>query len=336
MITGDYPATALHIAREIGLENSKEVLTGEQLASMSEDELAVSLKHVCVLARMIPEQKLRIVNALRKMGQVVAMTGDGVNDAPALKASDIGVAMGLRGTDVAREAAALVLLDDNFTSIVSSVRLGRQIYDNIQKAISYIISIHIPIVGLTLVPLLMGVPQILYPVHLVFLELIIDPVCSIAFEAEPAEANIMRRPPRPIGGHLFGGATLLFGVIGGLLVFVVTLAVYLTVGKIGDVPEHARAVAFSTLIFGNTGLILVFRSKTEPVWAFLRRPNQTLVWIGLILLCVSGVVLYLPALAGVFHFLPPHSTDLVASAAVAAISLSGFEIFKAFRKTSHK
>lgn len=332
MITGDYPATALNIAREIGLENSKDVLTGEQLAQMSDAELAASLKTVRVLARMVPEQKLRVVNALRARGEVVAMTGDGVNDAPALKAADIGIAMGLRGTDVAREAAALVVLNDDFTSIVAAVALGRQIYDNLQKAIGYIISIHIPIVGLALVPLLIGVPPILYPVHLVFLQLIIDPVCSLAFEAEPAEAFNMKRPPRQAKSNLFNKTVWGTGGLGGLLVFISVLVVYLTVGKMGKVSEHARAIAFATLIFGNMGLVLTFRSKTEPVWAFLRRPNPMLLWIFLMALCMFGAVFYVPALTKIFYFTAPHWGDLSISLAIAVLSLGGFEIVKAFRR----
>lgn len=328
MITGDYPATALSVARDIGLENTHQVLTGEQLAVMDEQQLALNLKTVRVLARMVPEQKLRIVNALRSIGEVVAMTGDGVNDAPALKASHIGIAMGGRGTDVAREAAALVLLNDDFTSIVAAIQLGRRIYDNIQKAISYIIAIHIPIVGLTLIPLLMGMPPILWPVHLAFLELIIDPVCSIAFEAEPAEPSIMRRPPRPVSDRLFGRSVLTAGVMEGAFVLLAVFAVHIGVGRMGQGPDHARAIAFATLIFANIGLILTLRSRTEPAWTFLKRRNPTLGWIGLALIVVSGVVLYAPGVVTIFHFASPHLKDLGICAVVAAISLIGFEIFK--------
>lgn len=333
MITGDYPATALSVAREIGLDNINQVLTGEQLASMDDKQLAVNLKTIRVLARMVPEQKLRIVNALRSIGEVVAMTGDGVNDAPALKASHIGIAMGGRGTDVAREAAALVLLNDDFTSIVAAIRLGRRIYDNIQKAISYIIAIHIPIIGLTLIPLLMGMAPILWPVHLAFLELIIDPVCSIAFEAEPAESSIMKRPPRPALGRLFGRAVLTAGMLEGAFVLLGVFAVYVAIGKMGEVPDHARAIAFATLIFANIGLILTLRSRTEPAWTFLKRRNPTLGWIGLALVVMSGLVLYAPGVVTIFHFAPPHIADLGICAAIAALSLVGFEIFKVFKKT---
>ena len=331
MITGDYPTTALSVARDIGLDNPSEVLTGEQLSSLNDAQLALKLKTVRVLARMVPEQKLRIVMALRSIGEVVAMTGDGVNDAPALKASHIGIAMGGRGTDVAREAAALVLLNDDFTSIVGAVQLGRRIYENIQKAISYIIAIHIPIVGLTLIPLLMGMPPILWPVHLAFLELIIDPVCSIAFEAEPAEPSIMKRPPRAAQSRLFGRPVLTAGLMEGAFVLLAVFVVYITVGKMGDVPDHARAIAFATLIFANIGLILTLRSRTEPAWVVLKRRNSTLGWIGVALVAMSGLVLYTPKVVDIFHFSPPHLTDLGVCAAVAALSLIGFEIAKVIR-----
>jgi P-type Ca2+ transporter type 2C len=335
MITGDYPLTAQSVAREIGLENSQEVLTGEELGSMPDDILAVRLKTVRVLARMVPEQKLHVVKILRAAGEVVAMTGDGVNDAPALKASHIGIAMGGRGTDVAREAAALVLLDDDFTSIVSAIRLGRRIYDNIQKAVSYIIAIHVPIIGLTLVPLIQGIAPILLPVHLAILQLIIDPVCSILFEAEPEDASIMQRPPRPLGAKLFGKAVVTRGLLQGLLVCAAAMVVYNFVGKMGAASDHARAVAFTTLIFANLGLILSLRSRTEPAWTFFKRPNPTLWWITAVLICVSGLILYVPKVVEIFHFVPPHLSDLAAGAGVAALSLFGFEIAKVVRRPKY-
>ncbi len=196
MITGDYPATAQMIARNIGLRNPDKYITGAELARMPDEELKEKVKETNIFARVVPEHKLRIVNAFKANGDVVAMTGDGVNDAPALKAADIGIAMGGRGTDVAREASALVLLNDDFSSIVESVKVGRRIFDNLQKAMAYIVAIHVPIAGLSLLPVLFGWNIILSPVHIVFLELIIDPACSVVFEAEPAEDNVMKRHPR--------------------------------------------------------------------------------------------------------------------------------------------
>src|SRR6185369_14922157 len=185
MITGDYPGTAQNIARQIGLEPAGEVITGPELDRMSDAELQRRIDSVNIFARVVPEQKLRLVNALKANGEVVAMTGDGVNDAPALKAAHIGIAMGERGTDVAREAASLVLLDDDFSSIVEAVRQGRRIFDNLKKGMAYILAIHVPIAGMTLIPVLMEWPLVLLPVHIAFLHLIIDPACSIVFEAEP-------------------------------------------------------------------------------------------------------------------------------------------------------
>lgn len=332
MITGDYPTTALSIAAEIGLENAKDVITGDELSALSDEVLAARLKDVRVLARMVPEQKLRIVQVLRQSGEVVAMTGDGVNDAPALKASHIGIAMGGRGTDVAREAAALVLLNDDFTSIVAAIRLGRRIYDNIQKSITYIIAIHVPIIGLTILPLILGVPPILWPVHLAFLELIVDPVCSIVFEAETEEPKTMKRPPRPLSARLFGRTVVTAGLVEGVVVFLSVFAVYYTVGNMGEVPDHARAIAFATLIFANFVLIITLSSRTESAWAFIRRPNPTLRWIGLALLFVSAFVLYTPGVVGIFHFASPHAGDIAMSAGVALLSLLGFETLKFMRR----
>ncbi len=195
MITGDYPVTAQNIGRQIGLAHTEECITGAELEQMSEEELRKRISTATLFARAVPEQKLRIVNALKANGEVVAMTGDGVNDAPALKSADIGIAMGGRGTDVARESSSLVLLDDNFTSIVSAVRLGRRIFDNLKKAMAYIFSIHVPIAGMSLIPVLLNMPLVLLPVQIVFLELIIDPACSIVFESEKEEPNVMNRLP---------------------------------------------------------------------------------------------------------------------------------------------
>ena len=220
MITGDYPGTAQSIAREIGLQNASEVISGPVLDAMSDEVLADRIKTVNLFARMVPEQKLRLVQALKANGEVVAMTGDGVNDAPALKAAHIGVAMGGRGTDVAREAGSIVLLDDAFESIVKGVRTGRRIFNNLKKAMLYIFVVHIPIAGLSLVPVLLGWPLMLLPVHIVFLELIIDPACTVVFEAEREESGVMGRPPRRLSDSLFGARSLVVGLIQGGIVLV--------------------------------------------------------------------------------------------------------------------
>jgi ATPase, P-type (transporting), HAD superfamily, subfamily IC len=227
MITGDYPRTASNIADQIGILHTDNTVTGTDLTKCSDDDLKERLKTATVFARAVPEQKLRIVRALKANNEVVAMTGDGVNDAPALKSADIGIAMGGRGTDVAREASSLVLLDDNFTSIVSAVRLGRRIYDNLKKAMAYIFSIHIPIAGMSLIPVIFDMPLILMPMHIVFLELIIDPTCSIVFEAEKEEQDIMNRPPRSADERLFTPKTLFLSLMQGFVVLGVVMLVYL-------------------------------------------------------------------------------------------------------------
>ena len=225
MITGDYPVTAGSVARRIGLADPDSCLTGPEVELMDDAQLQARIREVNVCARVLPEQKLRLVEALKANGEIVAMTGDGVNDAPALKSAHIGIAMGGRGTDVAREASDLVLLDDDFTSIVRAVRQGRRIFDNLRKAMAYIFAVHVPIAGMSLLPLLIGWPLILYPVHVAFLELIIDPACSLVFEAEPEEADLMRRLPRNSHEVLFGTRVIGLGLGQGtaLLLSVVTV-----------------------------------------------------------------------------------------------------------------
>jgi Ca2+-transporting ATPase len=222
MITGDYPITAKSIAKDIGLKNYEACITGKELQEMTEEELCVRIKDVNVFARVVPEQKLKIVNALKKNNEIVAMTGDGVNDAPALKAANIGIAMGEKGTDVAREASSLVLIDDNFASIVGAVKMGRRIFDNLQKALGYIFAIHVPIAGLSLIPIFFAdLPLMLWPIHIVFLELIIDPACSVIFEAEQEERNVMSRPPKKIDEPFFGAKKILLGCTQGVGILVI-------------------------------------------------------------------------------------------------------------------
>ena len=243
MITGDYPATARNTALQIGLRRPDDLVTGDELRAMSDAELRRRIGGVDVFARILPEQKLALVQALQTDGQVVAMTGDGVNDAPALKVSDIGVAMGGRGTDVAREAADLVLLDDDFSSIVAAIRLGRRIFDNLRKAMSYIFSIHVPIAGLSLIPAVMGWPPILSPLHIVLMELLIDPACSTVFEAEPEEAGTMKRPPRLPQESVFDRRTVGLSLVQGVSVLLCSLTLFVVARNLGlsadDLPPFA-------------------------------------------------------------------------------------------------
>ena len=335
MITGDYPGTAQNIARQIGLTPSDNFITGPELDGMSEDELRRRIRDVNIFARVVPEQKLRLVNALKANGEVVAMTGDGVNDAPALKSAHIGIAMGGRGTDVARESAALVLLDDDFSSIVQAVKLGRRIFDNIKKAIAYIFAIHVPIAGLSLIPVLFRWPLALMPVHVVFLELIIDPACSIVFEAEMEEADVMRRPPRNPQEPLFNRRTVTVSIMQGVSVLLIALAVFGIALLRGHGEQEARALTFTTLIIANLCLILTNRSWTRTILTTLRSPNTAL-WLvlgGTTLFL--GLVLYLPFLRGMFQFATLHALDVIICVAAGIFSILWFELLKWFNSRNH-
>jgi len=328
MITGDYPATALNIARQIGLSGAAACLTGSDIARMDALELQRRVRDVDVFARIVPDQKLQLVKALKANGEVVAMTGDGVNDAPALKAADIGVAMGGRGTDVAREAAGLVLLDDDFSSIVRAVRLGRRIYDNIEKATAYVLAIHVPIAGISLVPVLFGWPLVLMPVHVIFMELIIDPACSIAFEMEPEERNVMQRPPRDPRRKLFTPRMMVRSALQGLGALVAALLVYIVSLRAGLSESDVRMLTFSTLIVTNLALILTNRSLTRSVWADWWTPNPALRWLGAGALAVLATILCVPFVRDLFRMSRPHADDSLVILLAAAAALLWMETVK--------
>jgi Ca2+-transporting ATPase len=276
----------------------------------------------------MPEQKLRIVEALKANGEVVAMTGDGVNDAPSLKAAHIGIAMGGRGTDVAREAAALVLLDDDFGSIVATVRLGRRIYDNLRKSMAYILAVHVPIAGLALLPLLFGLPLIFSPLHIAFLEMVIDPVCSIVFEAEPAEPDAMRRQPRDPAASLLTTGFVVWALSQGALVLAVVATLFAAAVYRGLPEADARALAFAALVATNIGLVLVDRAGSASVLGAFRQPNPALWWVLGVTSTILAAIFLIPAARELFDFGPLHADDLAVALVAGAAALLLLDVMK--------
>ncbi|WP_103670709.1 cation-translocating P-type ATPase [Pseudanabaena sp. BC1403] len=337
MITGDYPSTAQNIAMQIGLSGG-EVITGTELEQMTEEQLRSRIRSTNIFARVVPEQKLLIVNALKQSGEIVAMTGDGVNDAPALKAANIGIAMGGRGTDVARESADLVLLNDDFNSIVASVKLGRRIFDNLKKGMAYTLAVHIPIAGISLVPIIMQWPLVLLPIHIAFLHLIIDPACTIAFEAEPAEANVMQRPPRNPKEPLFDKRTLRLAFFQGLSVLGVLVIVYSVAYYQGHFAPDvtlcsakacgARSLVFTTLIVSNLAMILTNRSWTKTIFSTMRISNPSIWWIIGGGAAFLGLILYIPFLRQLFQFSYLNFEDLAIALLSGIASVIWFELLK--------
>jgi Ca2+-transporting ATPase len=327
MITGDYPATAMAIARQAGLA-AAEAVTGDTINELDDAKLIPLTRRSPVFARIVPKQKLRLVEAMKADGQIVAMTGDGVNDAPSLKAAHIGVAMGGRGTDVAREASSIVLLDDDFGSIVTAIRLGRRIYDNLRKAMMFIVAVHVPIAGLALLPLLLGLPIIFSPIHIAFLELVIDPVCSLVFEAETEEADVMRRPPRSPSEPLLSLPLIGWGALQGALAFVMAGAMFVLATRNSMPDDEVRALTFVALILGIFSLILVNRSFSSSLKLAVVLPNAALLSILLGVLAMLGLCLNVSALRELFRFGALHSDDLTLTIGSALLLLLALEVLK--------
>jgi Ca2+-transporting ATPase len=333
MLTGDHPETACSIGEEIGLIPSK-LLIGSEIDQLSEIELKDKLLQTEIIARLKPEQKLRIVQSLQTSGEVVAMTGDGVNDAPALKAADIGVAMGLKGTDVAREAASLVLLDDNFSSIVHAIRSGRKIYDNLQKAMSYVLAIHIPIIGLTLLPAFApSVSLILLPLHIVFMELIIDPVSSIAFESESEEKNIMNKLPRAIHARFFGKSEILQALFDGTLLLVCVIILYFISRQEGHSETQLRSITFIALVSGNLLLVMSKLSMTRSIFSIITSKNKAAKFIFLFAIILMITVFIVPSISTMFHMSYPGHLHVLYALLTALIFTVCIEALKAIRRS---
>jgi Ca2+-transporting ATPase len=328
MITGDYPATARAIAAQAGIADTP-VLSGDEIAALDDEGLRQTVKSATVFARVMPQQKLRIVNALKSNGEIVAMTGDGVNDAPSLKAAHIGIAMGGRGTDVAREASAIVLLDDDFGSIVKAVTLGRRIYDNLRKAMGFILAVHVPIAGLALAPLLLGMPVLFSPIHIAFLEMVIDPVCSLAFEAEGEEGDTMARPPRDPREALFTWPMIGWSVLQGGLALAVVGGVYFYANSRGMPEDELRALSFFTLVLTVISLIFVDRTFSSSLVQVFTRGNRALTLVLTAVFGIMSLALLVPQVADLFRFGPLHWDDLLTSAAAAAGLLLLLETLKA-------
>ncbi|MDD4476254.1 MAG: cation-translocating P-type ATPase [Eubacteriales bacterium] len=337
MITGDNGITAASIAKKIGMKNYDHIITGDMLDSMTENELREKVKEVSIFSRAVPEHKMRIVKAFKDNGEIVAMTGDGVNDAPALKYADIGIAMGKRGSEVSREAADLILMDDNFTTIVETVKDGRRIYDNIRKAVGYVFTIHIPIAFASLLAPIMGIAPaalMLLPLHVVLLELIIDPTCSIVLERQPAERDIMNRRPRNPKEKLLNGKILFKSIIQGLVIFAASFGTYFTVlaGNIDNAPT-ARAMGLAIIMLSN--LFLVQVNSSDHDFAFrtvMRLVKDKVMWaVHIFTLLGLLVILYTP-LAGFLKLAPLTVVQLLITVAISAIAVLWYELVKLLKK----
>ncbi len=327
MITGDYPATARAIAHQAGID-AIDLVTGAELERMNDAQLAQRVRTATVFARIMPEQKLRIVSALKASGETVAMTGDGVNDAPSLKAAHIGIAMGGRGTDVAREASSMVLLDDDFGSIVTAVRLGRCIYDNLRKAMGFIFAVHVPIAGLALLPLLFGLPILFGPMHIAFLEMVIDPVSSLVFEAETEEDDVMRRPPRAANEPLFTAGLIGWSVLQGIVAFLVVAGIFIVALQRGMPEAEVRALTFFSLVLTIVSLMLVNRSFSASLLTVLRRINPAMKWVLPAVTVMLTLTLLWPWARGLFRFGPLHWDDLVVTLGAGISVVVVLEVLK--------
>lgn len=334
MITGDYPETALNIARESGIRVEGEALSGEAVMAMTEIRLKEAAARTTVFARMFPDAKLRVVEALKANGEVVAMTGDGVNDGPALKAAPVGIAMGRRGTEIARGAASMVLLDDDLAHMVGAVKTGRRIYQNLRKAIRYIISIHLPIVLVVLLPLLFGWPYLhmLMPIHVIFLELIMDPTCAVAFENEPAEPDVLRKPPRTRSESLFSWKELSLSLLQGAFITAGIFTMYHYAVATGKDEATTRSFVFATMLLSNIFLTLANRSFEHNITQTIFYRNRLLWWIIGVSTVISAAILLVPALRDIFKLGSLTAAETGWCLLTALVSVGWFEVWKTWKK----
>jgi Ca2+-transporting ATPase len=330
IITGDNAETTGAIARQIAFQGADQCISGEALMKLSEKELGEEVGTVNIFTRMFPDAKLRIINALKAKNEIVAMTGDGVNDGPALKAAHIGIAMGKKGTEIAKQAASLILLEDDLSKMVDAVAMGRRIYTNLKKAIQYIISIHIPIILTVFTPLALGwiYPNIFSPVHIIFLELIMGPTCSIIYENEPMEKNTMLQKPRPFSTTFFNWKELTTSIVQGLVITIGTLATYQYAVSKGADEQLTRTMVFTCLVAANILLTLINRSFYYSLFTTIRYKNNLVLLIIGITVVISALLIYVDPLAHFFGFRTPNMPELGASIGIGFVSVAWFELYK--------
>jgi Ca2+-transporting ATPase len=334
IITGDNAATTASIAKQIGFKDYEKTISGDELMALSEKELRTRVMDTAIFTRMFPEAKLKIINALKSNNQIVAMTGDGVNDGPALKASHIGIAMGRKGTEIAKQAASLILLEDDLSKMVEAVAMGRKIYSNLKKAIQYIISIHIPIILTVFIPLALGwfYPNIFSPIHVIFLELIMGPTCSIIYENEPIELNTMAQKPKPLSTTFFNLKELSISIIQGLFITAGTLSVYQYAVASGYSEAITRTMVFTVLIIANIFLTLINRSFYYSILTTLKYKNNMVLFIVFITIVLVGLIIYIKPLSAFFEFETLNLTQLLISISIGFTSVFWYEIVKIIKR----
>jgi Ca2+-transporting ATPase len=330
IITGDNAETTSSIAKQIGLRGFEKNITGDELMQLTETALKKKVEETFLFTRMFPEAKLKIINSLKANNEIVAMTGDGVNDGPALKAAHIGIAMGRKGTEIAKEAASLILLEDDLSKMVDAVAIGRKIYSNLKKAIQYIISIHIPIILTVFLPLALGwiYPNIFSPVHIIFLELIMGPTCSIIYENEPMEKNIMNQRPRPLSSTFFDRKELMTSFFQGLMITVGTLSIYQYAIQHGYNANLTRTMVFATIISANIFLTLVNRSFYYSLFSTMKYKNNLVLMIICITIALTGFLIFIPPLSRFFLFEPLSLVQLLISTSAGCLSAIWYELIK--------